>query len=549
MSWKLPGYVVEDLIGYGASGEVWRARVSATSDPVAIKRIAASDPAQVQAARAEAALLSTLEHPHLVRLHELVPTPDAMALVLDLAAGGSLGDLLTQRGRLTAGEVIGALAPIGAALAYAHNEGVIHGDVTPGNVLFTDRGLPLLSDLGVARVMGDAGPARSTAAYIDPSVAAGCAPGAPSDVFMLAAVAFHALTGEPVWPGATPADALARAAAGEIGEVAARLAHVPPELAALVTRGLAIEPHLRCTAAEFALDLRHSGDPLPVELAAGRTGDAAAPVRPYRAAHRADDRDGDEPADPARPAFDRPGSMAAADDVAQIGQLTHSVRAALRPSLPTARRGLRARFPARAVRLAAITAALLAACVVAGLVWSGRHGGAAAEAPQPPAPSSPASTASPAPSAPSAGRATRSAAIRPSAGAPNDTADGEAAHAAQVLIALDHQRELAFAQRRVELLGQVYLPGPLLAQDSALLARVVPTGCQLVGVRTTYSAVRATRETGGRIAVTATAVLAPSTLTCGGTRSASAAGAGPTALRIELAPLGDGYRIASQRKS
>ena len=176
MTWKLPGYVVEELLGYGGSGEVWRGHASSTGAPVALKRLPVSDAAQAQAARAEAALLSTLDHPHLIGLHELVPAGDAVVLVLDLADGGSLADLLARRGRLTPGETITALAPIGAALAYAHDEGVVHGDVTSANVLFTAAGLPLLADLGVARIIGDASPANSTPAYVDPSVASGCAP-------------------------------------------------------------------------------------------------------------------------------------------------------------------------------------------------------------------------------------------------------------------------------------------------------------------------------------------------------------------------------------
>src|SRR5262249_781439 len=152
---------------------------------------------------------------------------------------------------------------------YAHNEGVVHGDVTPANVLFTEDGLPLLADLGVARIVGDAAPARTTPAYVDPSVAAGCVPGAPSDVFMLAAVAVHALTGSPLWTGERAGDMMAGASAGDVGDLASRLAALPPAMAALLERALSIEPHLRCTASEFALDLRHSAEPAPVELAAG----------------------------------------------------------------------------------------------------------------------------------------------------------------------------------------------------------------------------------------------------------------------------------------
>lgn len=101
MTWKLPGYAVEARLGAGASGEVWQARILRTGQPVALKRIPIDDHAQAQSARAEAAALSALDHPHLIRLHELVPADDAVVLVLDLADGGSLADLLRRRTRLT----------------------------------------------------------------------------------------------------------------------------------------------------------------------------------------------------------------------------------------------------------------------------------------------------------------------------------------------------------------------------------------------------------------------------------------------------------------
>ena len=500
MTWKLPGYVAEELLGHGSSGEVWRGQAISGGAPVALKRLPVGDAAQVQAARSEAALLSTLDHPHLIRLHELVPAGDTVVLVLDLAAGGSLADLLSRRGRLTPGEAITTLAPIGAALAYAHNEGVVHGDVTPANVLFTDDGLPLLGDLGVARIIGDVGPARSTPGYVDPSVAAGCVPGAPSDVFMLAAVAVHALTGSPLWTGTTPADMLARAAAGDLGDLASRLAGLPPPMATLLARALSVEPHLRCSAAEFALDLRHSSAPAPVELAAGGRPEAGAVDEP------------DEPVasgDPARPAFTRPG-----DDtpLSNPAQLTHGVRAALHPPVPP-RRGHGRRWPIVVIA----GASLIGLAVVAGL-RSIRHHATAGHPPPPPR--------------------TSTAPARP---------PSEEDRALAILRGLDVIREQAFARRQASLLRQVYVPGPLLTQDSGVLRRAVPAGCELIGVRTSYSALEVTPAK-GRLVLATTATLAPSTLTCHAAVAGRAAGEPPTRLRIELVPAVDGYRIASQQR-
>ena len=271
--WRLRGYDVERLLGSGGSSDVWRGRVSATGEPVALKRIAGVDTVAVKRAETEAALLTALDHPHLVRLHAFVPTDDATVLVLDLADGGSLAQLLDARGRLTPGEVVTALAPIGAALAYLHGAGVVHGDVSAANVLFTPAGVPLLADVGVARLLGDDSDAHTTPAYVDPCVAAGSIPGAQSDVFMLAAVALHALTGTPPWVAATGDAALALAEAGVLDDVAARLAaaHVPPAMTQVLVRALSVDPHRRGTAAELALDLRHSVQPVAVELAAGRS--------------------------------------------------------------------------------------------------------------------------------------------------------------------------------------------------------------------------------------------------------------------------------------
>ncbi len=272
----VPGYLLDRMLGRGGSGEVWRARPRGGGTPVAVKVLAAGD-AERQAR--EAALLGALDHPHLVRLHEVVHQPrrggpPRVALVLDLLEGGSLAALLARRGRLRPGEVVTALAPVAAALARAHEEGVVHGDLSPGNVVFTAEGRPVLTDLGVARVLGEEAAGEVTPAYVDPAVARGGAPGPASDVFGVAAAAFHALTGVAPWNAATPADTLAVAAAGELPDLAELAPDAPPALLEVVARGLSADPHARGSAAAFALDLRHACRPEPVRLSRGGDDDA-----------------------------------------------------------------------------------------------------------------------------------------------------------------------------------------------------------------------------------------------------------------------------------
>jgi eukaryotic-like serine/threonine-protein kinase len=509
-AWGVPGYVVEDLLGRGASGDVWRARVARTGEPVALKRLALTDPTQADVARAEAAVLSALNHPHLIRVHELVRTSDAVVLVLDLADAGSLADLLRRRMKLTPGEVVTALAPIGAALAYLHGEGVVHGDVSAANVLFTSIGLPLLADLGVARIVGDEAPARGTPAYLDPIVANGYLPGAASDVFCLAAVAVHALSGRSVWSGATADEMTEQAAAAMFADpidIDSRLPAVPEPMRAVLGRALLADPAKRATAAEFALDLRHSLAPSPVELRAGR-----APA---------------------------PGPVPAPSD----GQFTYGVRL---PDIDPANlpRPRRLRIPdAARVRLARVRVRrnrVGVGLAVAGAVAIAIAAFVMVRAPGSDQPS---------------GRAPSGATLAAATGSLTPSGSGSSAPsitdtgtAATVLADLDEVRERAFAERAPQLLAQVYVSAELLAEDTATLNAVVQVGCTLTGVRTAYSNIRLVPGETGAIAVVATATLAPSTLVCGGSPAGNLAGASATTLRIELARSpGAQYRIASQQ--
>jgi len=487
---RLRGYVVERWLGSGATSDVWQARASASGARVALKRIRLDGADRLARARAEAALLGALDHPNLVRLHDLVEADNAVLLVLDLADGGSLADLLRTRGRLTPGEVITAVAPVAAALAYLHEEGVVHGDVSPGNILFTTGGVSLLADVGVARLTGDDRDAEANPAYVDPMVAAGGVPSAPSDVFMLGGVALHTLIGRPPWPSGGPAAGVA--APPDVGD---RLtaADVPEPMVAAVRRALAADPRRRGTAAELALDLAHSGTAVAVDLAAGRV--SPGPAGEWTGPRHAARAPGDPP--PTR------------------------LVARPRPVIPRPPPRRSRRLPL----LIGLAVAGLMGC--AGVAWAGIG---TASGPQNPQTSE---------SQPEVEPATRlPVATRPSA--PLQRPDWMVE-----LNRLDARRAQAFAERRPTLLRRVYQPGRLLATDSAALSRLVPVGCRLHGARTKYRHVRVTDE-GGRAVVIASARMAPSRLTCTGRAAQSVSGA-DARLRIGLAETPNGVRIVSER--
>ena len=210
----LAGYELEHRLGEGAAGTVWRARQrSSPGRPVALKRVRVPDGAEEL--RLEAAVLVELDHPHVVRVFELVPDgEDGVAIAMQLAAGGSLEERLARRGPLPPAEVAAIVRKLAGALASAHRRGVLHRDVKPGNILFTSDGEPLLADFGIAGWVDD-GLIRGSEPYLDPTVLAGRGPDASSDLYSLAVVAREQLGGSIDGAGEPLRSALARCLAGD----------------------------------------------------------------------------------------------------------------------------------------------------------------------------------------------------------------------------------------------------------------------------------------------------------------------------------------------
>jgi eukaryotic-like serine/threonine-protein kinase len=502
----LPGYTLTALIGRGASGEVWRAVPRAGGEPVAVKLLVDGD-AESQAR--EAALLGALDHPHLVRLHEVVHQPrrggpPRVALVLDLLAGGSLADLLARRGRLRPGEVVTAVAPVAAALAHVHGEGVIHGDLSPANVVFTAEGRPVLTDLGVARVVGEAVRGRVTPAYVDPVVARGGAPGPSSDVFGLAAAAFHALTGVAPWNGAAPGDVLDVAASGELPDLAELAPEAPAELRAVVARGLAADPHQRGSAAAFALDLRHACRPEPVRLAAA-------------------------------------GDLAGEPFPGQAAELTHQVPGRHRrpePRIVVPPTGPRALLGG--LRRAALPA--VAVVLVAAAVWAGGTALRAAERG--------AEASTPVPAAAGSGRSTASSAApaEPTPPpAPPPAADPDPDWSA-VVSRLYAERAAALSAGAPDDLGRVYAEGSaLLAADRAWLDELRSTRTALQGFAPAVVEVRSARVSEERVHLHLVDRWPDYELTGDGALR-TVPGRGEQAVQMVLLRAADGWRIESARR-
>lgn len=236
--WAVPGHDVLELLGYGTSGEVWRARERSSGSLVVLRRLAGGDRAALAAVRAQATVVRSLPTQHLIRVRTTTRAGRDDVLVLDHAAGGSLAALLRQRGRLEPGEVVTAVAPLAEALGQAHLHDLVHGRVRAGSVLLDAQGRPLLDGLGLAAL-------HDPEDSLDPTGALGAA----ADVWGLGALAHLLLTGEE--PGGT-----------DLTELAAR---APLPLVRAIEAALGFDPTTRPSAADLAAAMLTACPPLPIE--------------------------------------------------------------------------------------------------------------------------------------------------------------------------------------------------------------------------------------------------------------------------------------------
>ena len=198
---RLDSYLLDRRLGRGAAADVWLGRRRANGQAVAVKlgRTGSADAADAAEAsdsvRREALVLERLDHPNIVRLLDARIEGDANAdaLVLELAAGGSLADRRVSEGPLAATEVASIGATLAAALEDVHRTGLVHGDVHPGNVLFRGRGEPLLADFQ----HGDQETVGGAEGFTAPDVVDGRPADARSDVWSLGATCRWALGARP----------------------------------------------------------------------------------------------------------------------------------------------------------------------------------------------------------------------------------------------------------------------------------------------------------------------------------------------------------------
>ncbi|AUI61287.1 serine/threonine-protein kinase [Amycolatopsis sp. BJA-103] len=207
-------YRLEERIGAGGMGVVWRATDQDLGRVVALKRSQAGDSGQI---RREARIGAGLHHPNVVTVFDAVMDGDDRWLVMEYLPSRSLADVIDADGPLSPGKVAKIGVQLANALAAMHEKGMVHRDLKPGNVLVAEDGTAKLTDLGIAQwaevTRTGGGLDVGTPGYLAPEMAEGHQAGAAADVFSLGATLFTAVEGTSVWgdPNSGPFVQLRRA--------------------------------------------------------------------------------------------------------------------------------------------------------------------------------------------------------------------------------------------------------------------------------------------------------------------------------------------------
>jgi serine/threonine protein kinase len=205
----------------------------------------------------ESRIARSLRHPNIVQVVDAAVEGELAFIAMELVQGQSLAERIEQRGPLEADHIVRLASEVAAALDVLHDEGLVHRDVKPANVMLDQRGTALLTDFGLARAAADTvltqpGRVSGTADYLAPELILGGTPSASADLYAFGCLAFECVTGSPPF-GARPVAEL----------VVAQLEEAPPALDSPL--GEAIGWALRKkpadrppTASAFALMLRVS---------------------------------------------------------------------------------------------------------------------------------------------------------------------------------------------------------------------------------------------------------------------------------------------------
>ena len=205
-------YILDEVIGSGVQGTVWKGRKEDSEQPLAFKilrRDLTSEPGVVDAFLRERETLRRITSPNVIEVHDIVAENGTLGLVMDYVDGGDLDDLIRSHGALEPAMIAYLGANIAAGLGAVHAAGVVHGDIKPANILIdssTTPGTPKIADFGIARICDSTAATRTavgmgTLVYMAPEASAGVPPSPAKDVYALGIVLYQLACGVPPFVG------------------------------------------------------------------------------------------------------------------------------------------------------------------------------------------------------------------------------------------------------------------------------------------------------------------------------------------------------------
>jgi serine/threonine-protein kinase len=288
-------YEISGEIGRGGMATVYLARDQLLDRPVAVKVLSAefaADPANVERFRREARSAARLNHPNIVATYDWGGAHGTYYIVMEYVPGQTLRQLIHTYGHLAPHEAVPLAAQIADALEYAHQNGVVHRDVKPGNVLVTPDGQVKVADFGIARAESTTGLTRTgavlgTATYFSPEQAQGFPLDGRSDVYALGVVLYEMIAGTPPFDDANPVSVAYKHVREEPMPPSRVYADIPGALDRIVLTAMAKNVEQRYqSAGEMQADLLRfeRGRPLVGGPAVSGTPTAIAPAIPASAA-------------------------------------------------------------------------------------------------------------------------------------------------------------------------------------------------------------------------------------------------------------------------